>query len=157
MKPTTRTIKLIPVCLFLLFASSLLIMQGCKASPSGGCAEDPAPAGSIITAPTELGAPSSTGSSCFPALGFLVTDANGEPLNDICVEIFSDASIALHSGLPNCSNVAANPQTSITTKTNDHGQVIVELLTGPTATGATHFVEVVSGSLSAVATTAAAQ
>jgi hypothetical protein len=90
-------------------------------------------------------------------LNFIVKDKDGSPLNGICVEVFSDANIALHSGLANCSNVIANPQTTFITKTDDHGVVSLELLTGPTPTGGTHFVEVVSGSINAVATTGAAQ
>jgi hypothetical protein len=90
-------------------------------------------------------------------LNFIVRDQAGSPLNGICVEVFTDATIALHSGLTDCSNVIANPQTSIVTKTDDHGVVSLELLTGPTPTGKTHFVEVVSGAINAVATTGAAQ
>ncbi|HEY6018878.1 MAG TPA: hypothetical protein VIY48_03015 [Candidatus Paceibacterota bacterium] len=78
-------------------------------------------------------------------------------MNNVCVEIFSDATIALHSGAPDCSNVAANPQSSIVARTDNSGNVIVELLTGPTPTGGTHFVQVTSGALTAIATTAAAQ
>ena len=158
MKPTTQTTKLISVMVFMLLAASLMLMKGCgKTGNSGGCPEDTAPAGSVITGPTALAAPNIYSSSCYPALGFTVTDKDGNPLNGICVEIFSDANIAIHSGLPDCSNVSANPQTRIITRTDDTGAVILELLTGPTASGGTHFVEVVSGSITAVATTAGAQ
>jgi hypothetical protein len=133
-------------------------MTGCGESKStGGCPDNAAPDGATITAPSNLGSPSVTSSSCFPALNFIVKDQNGSPLNGICVEIFSDANIALHSGLPNCSNVSANPQTSIITRTDDYGVVSLELLTGPTPTGVTYFVEVVSGAINAVATTGAAK
>ncbi len=158
MKPTTKITKYISVILLLLFAISLVLMKGCgkDGGGSGGCGADAAPAGSKIIAPTDLGSPFITTNTCYPALVFLVTDAEDKPLNDICVEIFSDANIALHSGLPDCNNVSVNPKTSIITRTDDHGVISLELLTGPTPTGGTHFVEVVSGSLTAIATTAGA-
>ncbi len=158
MRLNKRTTKLISVMLFLLLASSLTLVKGCgKSKSSGGCPDNVAPDGSTITAPSGLGSPSVTSSSCFPALSFIVKDKDGNPLNGICVEIYSDANIALHSGLPNCSNASANPQTSIITRTDDYGVVSLELLSGPTPTGDTHFVEVASGAVNAVATTGAAQ
>jgi hypothetical protein len=90
-------------------------------------------------------------------LAFIVKDISGNPLNAICVEVFTDANIALHSGTADCSNVVANPQTSIITRTDAYGVVSVDLLSGPTPSGGTHFVEVVSGSKSFVATTGPAQ
>jgi hypothetical protein len=90
-------------------------------------------------------------------VNFIVKDKDGSPLNGICVEVFSDANIALHSGDLFCSNVSANPQTSFITKTDDHGVVSLELLTGPTPTGGSYFVEVVSGAINAVAKTGTAQ
>jgi len=158
MRLTIRTTKLISLIMFLLLASSLILMTGCgKSKSTGGCPDNAAPDGSTITAPTNLGSPYVTSSSCFPALNFIVKDKDGNPLNGICVEVFTDATIALHSGLTDCSNVIANPQTSIVTKTDDFGVVSLELLSGPTPTGDTHFVEVVSGSINAVATTAGAK
>ncbi len=156
MKPITQTTKIISIIGFLLLATSLMLVKGCgKDNATGGCPEDAAPAGSTITGPSGLSAPFINSSTCYPALGFTVTDKDGNPLNAICVEIFSDANIAIHTGLPNCSNVAANPQNSIITRTDDHGVVSIELLTAPTPSGGTHFVEVVSGAITAIATTAA--
>lgn len=157
MRQTDRSKKLITVILFLFAASSLIYLQSCgKTGRSGGCTSGTAPDGAGIVAPLTLGAPYVFRNSCYPALGFTVKDSTGIPLNNICVEIYSDASIALHSDVPDCGNVAANPQSSIITRTDDHGVVSVELLTGPTPTGTTHFVEVVSGGISAIAVTAAA-
>lgn len=151
------TTKLILVFTLLLLASSLLFTHGCSGKASGGCPDNTAPTGSKITGPSTLAAPFVDTSSCYPALGFTVTDDFGNPLSDICVEIYSDASIALHSGLPDCSNVAANPQSAIVTRTDSSGNVIVELLSGPTPTGLTHFVAVSSGAINFVATTKGAQ
>jgi hypothetical protein len=157
MKLTTRTAKLISVIMFLLFASSLILMKGCGTKSTGGCPDGAAPDGSTITAPSNLSSPFVNTGTCYPALNFIVKDKDGSPLNGICVEVFSDANIALHSGLPDCSNVIANPQTSIITRTDDHGVVSLELLSGPTPSGGTHFVEVVSGAITAIATTGAAK
>jgi hypothetical protein len=66
-------------------------------------------------------------------------------MNNICVEVYTNASIALHSGLPDCSNVAASPQSSIITRTDDSGNVVIELGTPLALTGDTFFVHVSSG------------
>ena len=158
MRPTKQIKKHIYVFLLLLVSASLVYLPGCgDTSSSGGCSSGTAPDGSTITGPSTLGGPNINGVSCYPTLGFTVKDSSGAPLNNICVEIFSDASIALHSGQPNCSNVIANPQSTIITRTDDYGVVSIELMSGPTPTGGTHFVQVVSGSISAIATTAGAQ
>lgn len=154
--------KLAISTILLLSIFSLPLVSGCgkavNGKASGGCPDNAAPYGSTISAPTELGAPSSTGYSCYPSLAFTVLGSDSKPMNGICVEIFSDGSgvIALHSGLPDCSVAAANPQTSIIARTDSNGNVLVEFITPPTTAGSTHFVEVTSGAASAIATTAAA-
>lgn len=158
------TSKLFVVLIQLLLVSSLISVHGCgkelKGHTSGGCPDSTAPDGATIIAPSSLTSPFIDGSSCYPTVGFTVKDKDGNPMNNICVEIFSDANnsvIALHSGAPDCSNAASNPQTAIVARTDNSGNVIVELLTGPTPTGGTHFVQVTSGALTAIATTAAAK
>jgi hypothetical protein len=135
-------------------------MNGCgktlNGHSSGGCPDNVAPAGATIIAPTSLGAPFINSTSCYPTLGFTVKDSEGNPMNGICVEVFSDALIALHSGNPDCSNVTANPQAGLVARTDNSGNVMIELLTGPTPTGNTHFVSVSSGAIGAIATTAPA-
>ncbi len=150
------TTKLIFSFIFLLLASSLLVTHGCG-KRSGGCPDSVAPAGSTITAPTIVTVPSTTTSTCAPTLGFTVIGPDGSPSSDTCVEIYSDASIALHTGSSPCSNVAANPQSAIVTRTDGSGNVIVEMLMGPTPAGATHFVEVASGAIANTATTPGAK
>jgi hypothetical protein len=156
MRPTTKQISAL---LVLLLACYLITANGCgkavSGHGSGGCPDSTAPDGSSITAPTNLGVPHMSGGDCYPALSFSVKDSTGAPMSGVCVEIFTNGDIALHSGLPNCSNVAANPQTSIITRTDSSGNAVVELITLPTATGGTTFVEVTSGAVSAVATTPA--
>lgn len=155
------TTKLISTSLLLLLALYLIMVNGCGKAvtgrSSGGCPDSTAPEGSKIIAPTNLGSPFTQSSSCFPTLGFTVTDSSGNALSGICVEIYSDVNIALHSGAPDCSNVASNPQTAIVTRTDGSGNVMVELLSGPTPTGTTHFVSVSSGAIAAVATTGPAK
>jgi hypothetical protein len=138
------TIKPISILFLLLLASSLLLTPGCTGKRSGGCPDSTAPDGSTITGPTTLGAPL-PGGTCYPNLTFTVRDASGLPMNNICVEVYTNASIALHSGLPDCSNVAASPQSSIITRTDDSGNVVIELGTPLALTGDTFFVHVSSG------------
>jgi hypothetical protein len=151
------TLKLVSILILLLLASPVILLKGCSGKASGGCPDDAAPAGAKIIAPTGLGAPSVPGGGCYPVLPFTVTDSAGDPLNGICVEIFTNGFIALHSGNADCHNVVNDPKTSITTRTDSSGVVSVELVTGPTVSGQTFFVEVASGGTSGVATTAAAQ
>ena len=151
------TTKPVLAVIFLLLASSLLIIYGCSGKGSGGCPDNTAPQGSTIVAPASLGAPFINTNTCYPTVAFTVTGSDGNALSDICVEIYSDANIALHSGTPDCHNVAANPQSGIVTRTGSDGSVIIELLTGPTPTGGTHFISVSSGAIAATAVTAGAK
>jgi hypothetical protein len=153
------TIKLIVVLMLLLLVSFLILINGCGKAltghGSGGCPDSTAPDGSTITVPT-LGAPSVNG-SCYPTLVFTVRDLDGAPLNGICVEVFAQGSLALHSGPPDCSNVIANPQSAIVTRTDDSGNVVVEFATPPATAGTTFSIQVTSGGTTGLATTPAAQ
>ncbi len=145
------TTKLMPVFIFLLLASSLLVTHGCSGKGSGGCPDSAAPDGSTIVG-TLGGVISNASGDCYPTVSFVVRGGtNNEPLSDICVEVYaSNAAIALHSGTPNCSNVAANPQTAIVTRTDAYGVVTVELQTLPTTT-ASFSVTAQSGAISGTA------
>lgn len=154
------TIKLIFTLFFLLLASSLLLTHGCGKAltghGSGGCPDSTAPNGSTITGPTTFFAPSING-SCYPSVTFSVKDPQGNPMNGVCVEIYSQGSIALHTGNPDCSNVFANPQSAIVTKTDNSGNVVLEFATPPTTAGTTFALQLNSGATVLVATTPAAQ
>jgi len=145
------SIKLISIFLFLLLASSLLVMHGCAGKGSAGCPNDTAPSSATIVSPTLGGTPTNAGGACYPTVIFTIKDSNGNPMNDICVDVFSNGLIALASGPPNCSNVTN--LNAIVTRTDNDGNVVVEMVTLPTFTGGTSFVEVDSGSLSGIATT----
>jgi hypothetical protein len=142
------TIKLIFILFLLLLASSFLLI-------THGCGKEEAPNGATITAPTNLGTPHNSGGDCYPALVFSVKDLNGDPLSGVGVEIFSNGLIALSPALsaPTCNDVNANSPNAIATRTDSYGNVTVEMVTLPTITGGTSFVEVESGSASGVATT----
>src|SRR5271169_3588229 len=141
------SIKLIFILFLLLLASSLLLVYG--------CGKEQAPNGATITGPTNLGTPHNSGGDCYPALVFSVKDLNGNPLSGVGVEIFSNGLIALSPALsaPTCNDVNANSPNAIATRTDSYGNVTVEMVTLPTITGGTSFVEVESGSASAIATT----
>ncbi len=148
--------RIAAVLILLILAFPVILLEGCGGS-SGACPDSVAPAGSTIVAPTILNAPSTAG-SCYSGLGFTVNDSLGNPMNGICVEITTDAAIALHTqGDFNCSNVTSSPKTAIVTRTDDYGNVSVDLLTSPTTSGTTFFVEVASGAISNIATTPAAK
>lgn len=159
-------LKLLSLLTLLLFASTVILLKGCGSKggvtgggPSGLCPDSVAPSGSKVVVPTGLPAPFIGHQSCYPGLGFTVTDSSGNPLNGICVVITSNADIALATvgETPACNNADIAPQTQIVTRTDASGNVIVDMLTSAaTASGNSYFVEVSSGALSNVATTAKA-
>ena len=150
----------IGLILALLIIPNVLI-QGCgkalNGNATGGCPDSTAPAGFKISGPDSLGAPSASGGSCFPNLVFTVLDEKGAPANGICVELYSNGNIALHSGNPDCSDVSANPSTSIVTRSDSSGHIPIALMTLPTTAGETFFVEAQSGAATFIATTEAAK
>jgi hypothetical protein len=150
------TIKLIFILFFLLLASSLLLTPGCgkaiTGSGTGGCPDSSAPDGSTITATQITAAPKLAG-DCFPIVMFTVRDSGGNPLNGVCIEVYTNASIALHTGLADCHNVIASPQNAIVTRTDDSGNVVVELATPPTTTATTFSITAFSGNAEVVTTT----
>ena len=149
-------VKILSVVVLIALASPLILLKGCgnilTGGACGGCPDSTAPYGSSIVAPTDLDPPSTSG-SCYPALTFTVLDNKSLPMENICVEIFTSGAIALHSGLPNCASVLANPSSSIITRTNSAGAVVVEFLTPAALADETFFVEVVSCHVTGIATT----
>ena len=148
--------------ILLLLASPLILLKGCgmNGGSSGLCPDSVAPSGAKIVVPTNLPAPPIGAISCYPGLPFQVVDANGAPMNGICVVVTSDANIALTTtnDIPLCNDVVVAPKTQIVTRTDKTGSVIVDMLTSAaTVSGQTYFVEVSSGALSNVAITAVAK
>jgi hypothetical protein len=148
------SIKLTFVLFFLLLASSLLVLTpSCSGKSSGGCPNDTAPNGATIVAPTITGIPTNAGGNCYPILPFTIKDVNGIPMNGICVEVYSNGFIAPSTGAPSCNDAQVNQQFGFVTRTDNSGNILVELLTLPTATGGIFTVTVDSGGLSGVAST----
>lgn len=151
-------VKILSVLVLIALSSPVILLKGCgemvTGGACGGCPDSTAPYGSTITAPDGLGIPSAASGTCYPALTFTVLGPDNEPIDNICVEIFTNGAIALHSGLPNCTNVILSPSQSILTRTNTSGAVTVEFATpAGAAAGSTFFVEVVSCHVSAIVTT----
>jgi hypothetical protein len=150
--------KIVAVLVLMLLASPAVLLKGCGSAINGGacggCPDSTAPQGSTIEAPTLSSAPSATTGACYPALSFRVVGPDGLPLNNVCVELFTNGVIALDNGLPDCGDVVASPQSSIITRTNDSGVVMVEFVTpGGVAVGDTFFVEAVSCATTGISTT----
>ncbi len=159
------TMKFVAILVLLLLASPLILLKGCgkalDGGPSGACPDTVAPSGSKISAPTDLAAPTIGKTNCYSPVTFAVTDASGlEPLNGICVEITTgptDAAIALHTENDfGCNNIAVGGATSLVTRTDEHGNVSLDLVTLPTFSGEIIFVNVASGAVSATVKTAGA-
>ena len=143
--------KLIIAMILLLSVFSLSLVNGCgkviNGKASGRCLDNAAPNGFVITAQqSSMAAPFTDKPSCYSSVGFSVKDADGKPANDICVEIFSDQFIAVHSATSqNCNDASANGQSSLEVRTDSYGNVLLDFYTVATATGQTHFVQVTSG------------
>ncbi len=143
--------KLMFVLILLLLASPLIFLKGCgkalNGGASGACPDSVAPDDSQISSPTgDLSAPVIGETDCYTPIVFKVIGPDVKPLNNVCVELTTNAAIALHNiGDTNCTNVALGPKTEIVTRTDDHGYVQVDLVTQATATGQVFFVDATSG------------
>jgi len=151
-------VKMLSVAVLIALALPVILVNGCgdvlTGGACGGCPNSTAPYGSTIVSSEELGIPSSFG-SCYPTITFQVLDSAGDPMSDICVEIYTNGSIALHSGPPDCSNVVFAPSSAIITRTNSAGVISVEFATPACSTGETFFVQATSCSVSAIVSTPA--
>ncbi len=153
------TIKCASILVLLLLASPLVLLKGCglNGGKSGACPDTVAPSRSSITAPSNLSAPIVGFANCYPGLPFQVLDSAKNPMNGVCVEVTTNAFIALQTvGDAECNNVALDAKTTIVARTDDSGIVSVDLVSIPTTSGETSFVEVASGALSVVVKTGGA-
>ena len=157
------TIKLLSVVVLLALASPVILLKGCGKAVTGGqcgaCPDSTAPQGATITPPTLGGVPSATNGACYPAVAFTVLDKDGAPMNNICVELYTDGASAIAKDTDGtCSSVIANPKTTLITRTNDLGSVVIDFLTPSGVTpGTTFFVQAVSCAVNNTAKTPSAQ
>jgi hypothetical protein len=156
------TVTVISILLMAAIAVPVFMLNGCgennttlNGGTCGACSNSPAPAGATMTASALSSAPSITFGACFPVVTFQILDSGGQPMNDICVEIFTNGAIAkAPEGIPpTCDDAFALPLTSLITRTNKSGVVMVEFLVPPSTTGSVFFVEGVSCAISAIAST----
>lgn len=143
------TKKNIPILLLVFFVASVFVLKGCGSeltgNGSGACPDSVAPSNATISAPTGLGVPSAATGTCY-FLAFTVKDSTGKPMNGICVQVFSSASIAVQPPKElTCATATASGSSSILTRSDDNGNVMIEMVTPVTAVGNTFFVEAVSG------------
>lgn len=155
------TTKWAPILILLLLASPVILLNGCGENhdSSGACSGLVAPSGAKITKSGDLDAPTIGVANCYTPVSFTITDSADNPMNGICAVIITNASIALTTAneQPPCNNVAISASTQIITTTDKTGSVILDLVTQPTTSGQTFFVEASSGALSAVVKTAGAK
>lgn len=122
-------IKFVSVMILLALLSPVILLKGCgetlTGGACGGCPDSVAPTGSTITASALSEASiSSDGEACYPTLTFQVLDPDGPPLNNICIEIYTDGygmiGLQTSDSAGTCST--AN-YTYIRTKTDNQGVV----------------------------------
>lgn len=162
------TIRLLSVLILMLLASPIILLKGCgkavNSGACGGCPDTTAPTGSKFNSPTlATYSLSPTGAVCYPIVNFQLVDEGGAPLNNICVEMYTNGAMALHSQFnTDCSSHAALDYFSyIRTRTDSNGVISVDLLVSSPCSGlglstgtasTSYFVRAVSCSVSASAT-----
>src|SRR3990170_2201951 len=103
------TVKILSVVVLIALASPVILLKGCGSKLCGGCPSDSiAPFGSSVTISNGLSSQSVpiTG-GCFSNVTFTFTSAS-LPLNDICVEIFTNGFIKKASDTGDCTANTAN-------------------------------------------------
>lgn len=127
MKVTT---KIIAVLIMLLLATPAILFEGCGTDGfCGGCPSDSvAPYRSSVTQPEDgTHAVSPGGSYCVNSLTFTIVDEDDNPLNGICVEVFTNGFVALSKVAGDCT--LNSYVTYIRTRTDNGGTVTVDFLT----------------------------
>lgn len=156
--------RIAAVLVLLMLASPVMLLKGCGAingGACGGCPDSPAPFGSTVsgadaTYSIQSAPGATTVSYCVNSMIFTFKDPNGQPLNDICAEVFTNGLVALSAGTDCTTNFSTNGGfTYIRTRTNAGGTVTLDfesnLITKGTSTTSTvtNFVQVTSCTASA--------
>jgi len=157
------TVKVIAILLMSAMTIPVFMMHGCgnnnttlNGGSCGGCSNSPAPFGSTIVATTLSGAPSAATGTCYPRVSFTVLGSDGKPMSDICIEFFTDGASAIAKAPEapaSCNEASLAPLTSLVTRTNTSGVVVLEFLVPSSTAGTTFFVEGASCAISTVAAT----
>ncbi len=131
------TVKILSVLVLLALASPVILLKGCgnilTGGACGGCPNSTAPAGSTVTATTLTGYTMPyNGQVCYSNTTFQFFGSDGKPLNDICVEIYTNeanSSFALHNAPISCfSHPLSDFMTYLRTRTDSTGTVSLDFL-----------------------------
>lgn len=122
---------LLSFLLLILLASPVVLLKGCGGEMCGGCPSDSiAPAGSeVIITHSLKDATVYEGTWCTNDVTFVFRDSNGNVLNGICVEIFTNGFIRLSSRERDCY-VPGGYVTYIRTRTDAGGTIKVDFSSG---------------------------
>ena len=157
------TVKILSILILLILASPVLLFQGCGDDNElcGGCpANSSAPFGSTVTGPGDATYPvtvsGGASSNCINSQSFVFKDAKGDPLNGICVEVFTNGFVA-PAGSPGACGANPDYTNYLRTRTDNSGTVTIDFYTGiitrptttTTPTTENRFVQVNSCSTSA--------
>lgn len=160
------TAKIVAILMLAALASPVFILNGCgvvNGRQCGGCPDSTAPFGSSVAVTTGLKSQSvSIGGGCFNNVTFTFTK-DSLPLNDICVELFTNGFIKKSSDAGDCTTNTANYIPGyLRTRTDHSGTATVDFSTGDlsslcssptgTAQSSTFFVQVNSCSVSTTST-----
>lgn len=119
----------------ILLASPVALLKGCGSTElCGGCPSDSiAPFGATITAGADTEYTVSPGAYCVNTVTFTVLSPspNSRPMNNICVEVFTNGFIKLSKDPGSCSDTATsgNYVNYIRTRTDAGGTVTVDFAT----------------------------
>jgi hypothetical protein len=128
------TVKILSVAVLIALASPVILLKGCgeiiNGGACGGCPNSTAPFGSSVTAPAnKTYAVAPDGSWCVNLPAFTFKDPDGDVMNGICVEIFTNGLIAMANAPGDCGT---NPNYTdyIRTSTDPGGTITVDIATG---------------------------
>ncbi len=158
------TVKIIAILILAALASPVFILNGCgvvNGRQCGGCPDSTAPFGSSVAVTTGLKSQSvSSFGGCFNNVTFTFTK-DSLPLNDICVELFTNGFIRKSSDNGDCTiNTSTYVPSYLRTRTDHSGTATVDFSTGdlsslctsPGTQSLTFFVQVNSCSVSTTST-----
>lgn len=126
------TTKIIALLIVLALATPAILFEGCGSDDfCGGCPADSiAPDGSTITAPSldDPGTINPSAGYCYPEAIFQVRGPGGDLMNGVCVEIFTNALIALYVPTQLCNTRPTTDYSSyIRTRTSAGGTISLDI------------------------------
>lgn len=134
-------VRILSVLVLIALFSPVILLKGCgellTGGQCGGCPDSVAPYGSSVAAPTisPVGSIPNGSSGCVDALTFTIIGPDNEPLNDVCVEIFTNGYIKESKTAGDCTISTGYVAGYLRTRTDAGGTATVDFSTGALSCG----------------------